>query len=297
MKGMLSILLVADRHTHDLAPVFQAATLAARHADECDFMLVANGCSDAMFSAIRLAISGMENAKLIKLAAETDPDSAVMEGLQRAIGDFVFVGSVQDAAVTLIPPMLRLADEGHEVIVAEPRIGNTTIRLNQLDYGTRLMSRAAVHFVTCAGSMARSAYHLLPDNALFTPVSLPYLTPARPRASVTRGWRRRWRALVSSRIAPLRMVSLFALFGATVNITYSIYVLATYLLKEGVAPGWATLSLQSAGMNLLFSLALFVLCEYLINIFRANGVDQQVRVQQEIRSRTVSYDRSNLERA
>lgn len=297
MKGLLSLLLIADRHTTHINNIHLAAEIAGINAEEYDLMIVANGCTQEAYEAITREIAGMENAKLIKLTAETDPDSALIEGLQRAIGDFVFVGSVRDVMVELIPPMLDLAAEGHEIVVARPRVGNTVYSLNRLDYGTRMMSRAAVHYITHAGSAQKSAYHLLPTNALFAPVTISCEAEIKPRESIVRGLRRRWRAMISSQVAPLRAVSALALFGASANILYSLYVVVTYLLNEGVAPGWATLSLQSAGMNLLFSLALFVLCEYLVNVFRANHIDQQVRVAHEIRSRTVSYDRANLERA
>lgn len=297
MNGLLTILLIADRHTTGIENVWRAVHMARRNADEHDIMVVANGCSPDVYNQISLELTAMDNAKLVKLAAETDPDSAILEGLQRAIGDSVFVGSVRDASIDLVPAMLDMAADGHEVVLAQPCVRGTAYALNRLDYGSRLMSRAAVHFVMHAGSSQKSAYHLLPSNALFAPAVITFDAEDKPRESRVRGLRRRWRAMISSQVAPLRFVSGMALFGASANIAYSLYIVAIYVLNEGVAPGWATLSLQSAGMNMLFSITLFVLCEYLVNIFRANHINQQVRVEREIRSKTVTFDRENLERA
>lgn len=296
MNGLLSILLVADRHTTDVSAIRRLVDLARDTIDEHDLMIVANGCSAETYNRIAGELATLENAKLIKLAVETDPDSAIMEGLLRAIGDYVFIGSVQDAAYDMLPRMCGMASDGHEVVVARPRNGHKRIAIDRLEYGSRLMTRAAAHYVTHAGTAQKSAYHLLPFNPLFAPVILDYTPTHTPAVSVIRGLRRRWRAIISSQVAPLRIVSLMALFGASANILYSVYIVSVYFFQHGVAPGWATLSLQSAGMNLIFSLALFVLCEYLINVFRAEQVGQQVRVVREIRSRTVTYDRENLER-
>lgn len=300
MKGVLSILLIADRHTPLLAGIdrlHKTREIAEKNCDEYDFMVLLNGCDLEVSHAVCEVMGGMVNAKVVKLASETDPDSAILEGLQRSIGDHVFVGSVRDAALEEIPAMLALAADGHEVVIAEPRIGHMTYPHERLDYGTRLMTRAAVHFVTHAGATQISAYHLLPRHDLFTPARIRYVAMKKPAESFVRGVRRRWRALLSSQVMPLRLVSGLALFGALANIAYSLYVLGIYLVKNEVAPGWATLSLQSSGMYLLFSMALFVLTEYLIGMIRIAQVNQHVRVVQEIRSRTVTFDRENLERA
>lgn len=296
MKGLLSILLVADQATTSIENLGRVVEYGLAHVDEVDIMVVTNGCSPDVFETIAVVIHKMANAKLIKLNSKTDPDSAILEGLQRSIGDYVFVGSINDAAASLIPEMLHMASVGHEVIVVQPRVSNMTYAPSRLDYGTRLMTRAAVHFVTHSGGSPKSAYHLLATHALFAPAMLTHEVDKKPAESLVRGLRRQWRALISSRIGPLRLVSGLALLGAVANIAYSIYVLSVFILKNEVAPGWATLSLQSAGMNLLFSLALFVLTEYIIGFIRSGQVNQQVRIEQEIRSRTVTFDQQNLER-
>jgi len=296
VNGLLSILLIADRNTTGIESLDTVVGSVARNVDDYDLLVVANGCSSEVYEAISARVARMTNAKLVKLSAGTDPDLAMLEGLQRCIGDQVFVGSLRDAALHLIPDMLRLTSDGHEIVVAQPRVGGTTYSPNRLDYGTRLMTRAAVHFVMHAGTAQKSAYHLLTTHPLFTPALITYEAAKKPSESLIRGLRRRWRALVSSQVGPLRLVSGMALFGALANVVYSLYILGVFIVKDGVAPGWATLSLQSAGMYLLFSIALFVLTEYLVNMIRSGLINRDVRVEREIRSKTVTYDRENLER-
>ncbi len=61
---------------------------------------------------------------------------------------------------------------------------------------------------------------------------------------------------------PLRVVTLAGIAGAAINLAYAAYVLAIYLLKQNVAEGWTTLSLQLSGMFFFLCLILAVISEY-----------------------------------
>jgi hypothetical protein len=61
---------------------------------------------------------------------------------------------------------------------------------------------------------------------------------------------------------PLRIVSWVGLLASIVNGLYVVYIVLIYFLKEGVAEGWTTLSLQTAGMFFFVFLILTVLTEY-----------------------------------
>ena len=72
--------------------------------------------------------------------------------------------------------------------------------------------------------------------------------------------------LISTSDAPMRIVSTLAVFGALMNIIYSIYILIIALVKTNVAEGWITLSLQQSGMFFLISIFFFILSEYILNM-------------------------------
>lgn len=61
---------------------------------------------------------------------------------------------------------------------------------------------------------------------------------------------------------PLRLVAGIGLTAALLNLIYAAYVIAVYLMRKEVAPGWATLSLTSAGQFFALALMIAVLCEY-----------------------------------
>jgi hypothetical protein len=297
MKAFLSVLLVADKNTTlgDLSNINAAAATGKGHASDHDVMVVCNGCREEVWKSISTMIGRMENSKMLRLAGEVEPDVAIFEGLQRSIGDYVLVGSVQDVSLLLASDMLDRAQEGHEVVIAQPRIGATLASVESMDYGTRILSRAAVHYVLNSGASRKGAYHLLARHQLFNPIFVEYSAGGAPVENILRGLRRRWHAMISSRVTPLRVVSGMALFGAGANILYSLYVIIIFMIQDQLAPGWATLSLQASGMFFLFSLVLFMFSEYLIGMIRAAQINQGAHVISEIRSRTVTYDRANLE--
>jgi hypothetical protein len=297
VKGFLSILLVADKKTQvtDLSQIVAASTAGKLYATDHDVMVVCNGCDEKIWSDISALINKMDNARGVRLAGEVDPDMAILEGLHRSIGDAVLIGSVQDISLDLAEEIVNRSQEGHEVVIAQPRIGSTLTNLDAMDYGTRLLSRAAVHYVLHSGGSRKGIYHLLPRHELFNPIMVEYSACDHPAKNVIRGLRRRWHALISNKVAPLRFVSGLALFGAGANILYSGYVIVLLVIRDQLSPGWATLSLQASGMFFLFSLVVFMFSEYLIGMLRMVQMNQGPVVVNEIRSRTVTFDRANLE--
>ena len=68
---------------------------------------------------------------------------------------------------------------------------------------------------------------------------------------------------VNHSIAPLRLVSMCGLTGSFLSLLYSLYVVAIYLFKQDVMPGWTTLSLQVSGLFFLVFIMLTLIGEHL----------------------------------
>ncbi|WP_443200796.1 hypothetical protein [Pseudomonas sp. GM25] len=81
------------------------------------------------------------------------------------------------------------------------------------------------------------------------------------------------RLLASTTQAPMRIVTGLSIFGAVANLVYGIYVTIIALLKNDVAPGWVSLSLQQSGMFFLICLVLLVLGEYILNMVSLSNED------------------------
>ncbi len=102
--------------------------------------------------------------------------------------------------------------------------------------------------------------------------------------------------LVSSTYGPMRIVTLLSLFGAAMNLLYSAYVIAVAVIKEDVAPGWVTLSLQQSGMFFLICLVLLILGEYVLHMVRLAANAPSYHVADEFTSAIVTRrQRLNVE--
>jgi hypothetical protein len=298
MNDMLSILLIVDEsaESSDLLKLDKVLHVIKRRSSDFEFVFLLNRGRKNVEGSIAAQLSAIPNCKLIQMAEWADPDGVILEGLQRCIGDWVIIGSLRDLHVWSLEPMLELAMAGHEVVATESRYRGRVYAPERQVYGLRLLSRAAVHYVTHASQSGKGAYHAVIHHDLFNPTKIELVSPRKPKESLFLGIRRRWRSIITSKVAPLRIASTLALFGAGVNIAYSGYVMVIYFLKNAVAPGWVTLSLQSSGMYFLFSLLFFLLCEYMIYMVRPTQPSASVRVVSETRGQHVTFDSENLEK-
>ncbi len=163
----------------------------------------------------------------------------------------------------------------------------------------RVLSKRVVNFVLQHPQPALSYRHL-PATAGFERANLHYRSPpslpSRKRLgnSIDRGLR----LLVSTTMAPMRLVTALSLFGAVSNLIYSAYVVTIALFKDDVAPGWTSLSLQQSGMFLLISLVLLVLGEYILHMAKLSNEGPLYHVAQEFTSaRLTRQEKLNVEEA
>ncbi len=135
--------------------------------------------------------------------------------------------------------------------------------------GFCVLSRAVVN--TIARTRSKSRHLRLLACTLGYPVSLYRYEPmasaaAIPRRSLREAFHDAMRLLVSTSHTPLRLVSALGILAGSLNLCYVLYVLAIYCFKKEVAPGWATLSLQSSAMFFFVFLILVSLSEYVVQI-------------------------------
>jgi hypothetical protein len=131
----------------------------------------------------------------------------------------------------------------------------------------RVLSKRVINFILRHPQPALTYRHL-PATGGFARANLSYSAAPTSRSVKRLGGsiERSMRLLVSTTRAPMRLVTSLSLFGAISNLAYSMYVVATGILKADVAPGWISLSLQQSGMFFLISLVLLVLGEYILQM-------------------------------
>lgn len=301
-----------------LTGIFEATSSLV---SDLELVVVDNASEDDSVSVLRRLTDqqGLANLQVYALTKEVDADTASWVGLENALGDFVAVFDPQTDDIGFLPEMLDKAVRGTDVVFAENELKADPGFFYRLAYAGfnaiyqwfggihlakeapryRVLSKRVVNFILQHPQPALSYRHL-PATGGFNRVNLHYRSqprlPSRKRLgdSIDRGLR----LLVSTTIAPMRLVTALSLFGAVSNLLYSVYVVAVAVFKEDVAPGWISLSLQQSGMFLLVSLVLLVLGEYILQMAKLSNEGPLYHVAQEFTSVRLSRQRKlNVEEA
>ncbi len=289
------------------------------YVSDHEIIIVDNASDDDSLSILKglAGESGLPNLQVYALTKEVDVDTASWVGLENALGDFIAVIDPQADDIAFLPEMLDKAVAGADVVLANNRqkaaqglayrgacaVFNSLYKLFNGIHLTkeapqfRLLSRQVVNFIH-RHPQPELTYRHLPATGGFARVNLDY--SAAPKvANPKRVWEsfdRGMRMLVSTTRAPMRLVTALSLFGAVANLIYSAYVVTIALVKEDVAPGWVSLSLQQSGMFFLISLVLLVLGEYILQMASLSNEGPRYHVGQEFTSaRMTRREKLNVE--
>ena len=254
-----------------------------------ELVLVDDGSGDDTALKVAALLNAYECIRLIRLSRRFSLEVAIAAGLDSAIGDYVVVMLPNSDPPRLIPDMIRDSRSRHGIVFG--------VRADRSDQPP--LTRAAIGlFYWCAKRFLKLA---IPENATYFLVmnrqavnaitrikdkhrhlrvlsayvgydskSFVYQPINRHGGSSRRSFFEVVNVaidiIVANSIHPLRLVSWLGLFAGTVNAAYVCYILGIYLFKPDVAPGWTTLSLQTAGMFFLVFLVLTILSEYVGHI-------------------------------
>jgi glycosyltransferase involved in cell wall biosynthesis len=285
----------------------QLAAEARPLVRDYDILFVDNASEDESLAVLEkmTGVDGFANIQVFGLATRVDQDTAVCVGLESALGDYVAVVDPLADDIKFLKEMLCQAVLGADVVFAKnserapqtffytfanalfnrvyKQIGGVDLNNEAPRY--RVLARKVINFLL-KHPRTSIMYRHLPVTAGFVRVNLSYskaLTHL-PKKRIINGIDRGMEMLVSSTRAPMRLVTGLSLFGAYANLVYSLYVVVIALLKEDVAPGWISMSLQQSGMFFLISLVLMVLGEYILMMVSLSGKGPTYRIAQEFTS-------------
>jgi glycosyltransferase involved in cell wall biosynthesis len=308
----LSVVVVARNLARSLPrSLHEIVTAAAQLASDFEVIVVDNASTDDSVATLSGLIGeeGLPNLQVFALTREVEHDTACWAGLENALGDFVAVVDPMSDDLQFLPRMLEQAVNGANVVFAanqyRPRLSLgyrlcdaafnalykafNGIRLDTEAPRYRVLSRRVVNFIL-QHPRPHIAYRYLPATAGFSRVNLTYRAVPKDvrRKRLGHGIQRGIQLLVSTTRTPMRLVAGLSLFGAVSNLVYSMYVIAVALLKDDVAPGWVTLSLQQSGMFFLISLVLLVLGEYIGHMASVSNEGPPYHVGEEFTSAVMS---------
>lgn len=315
---VISIRNQAEQITPLLAEVSQ---MLGELVSDHEIVIVDNASDDDSLLRLKALTDqdGLPNLQVYALTKEVDADTAAWVGLENALGDFVAVIDPLNDDISFLPEMLDKAVRGADVVFAnnEQKSAQSLtyrgayfmfnllykwfngIHLAKEAPQYRVLSKRVINFILQHPQPA-TTYRHLPATGGFAKINLSY--SAKPKIphkkrlgdSIDRGMR----MLVSTTRAPMRLVTTLSLFGAVINLVYSVYVVAVAFIKTDVAPGWVSLSLQQSGMFCLISLVLLVLGEYILNMVSLQNEGPLYHVGQEFTSaRMTRREKLNIEEA
>lgn len=317
----LSVVCVVRNQANELEQVAGdiSACLGSLVSDY-ELIIVDNASEDDSVAVLKRMTSeqGMPNLQVYALAKEVDADTGSWVGFENALGDFVVVIDPMLEDINYLPTMLEHAVSGADVVFAANdrrpaqslsyRLAFAAFNViykwfNDLHLAKeaphyRVLSKRVVNFIMQHPQPALTYRHL-PATGGFARTNLTYSAEPKARhakhliSSIDKGMR----LIVSTTRAPMRIVTSLSLFGAVANLLYSGYVVAVGLLKEHVAEGWISMSLQQSGMFFLISLVLWVLGEYILNMVSLSTEGPLYYVGQEFTSVHMTHrEKLNVEK-
>lgn len=316
----LSVVFVVRNQAEHIETILSdAASVISSIVSDYELIIIDNASVDDSIAVLKKLTgeNGKPNLQIFALTKEVDADTASWVGLENALGDFISVIDPLTDDIGFLPEMLAKAAKGADVVFANNKKKPTQSliyrgacaifnglykRFNGIHLAKeapqyRVLNRTVVNFILRHPQPAMTYRHL-PATGGFTRVNLNY--SATPKIShskrLSESIDRSMRLLVSTTRGPMRLVTSLSLFGALANLVYSIYVIAIGFLKQDVAPGWISLSLQQSGMFFLISLVLLVLSEYIMQMVSLSNEGPLYHIGQEFNSaRMTRHEKLNIE--
>ena len=256
------------------------------------------------------------NLQVYILNKRIDENIASCIGLDKSLGDFVTILNPFLDDISFIPTMLDEAKKNFDIVIAynkNKHIKNFFYRvarkgfdflyklLNKESiavdiYPYRLFSRRVTNQIL-QDQFPEMILRHLPTSIGYTRKELNYNSKFKvsPNINFLYSVKKGIKFLISTSGAPMRVVSILSIFGALMNVFYSIYILIIAFAKTEIAEGWITLSLQQSGMFFLISIFFFILSEYILEMKGLKKNEHSNYISQEFGSSVIlRHNKINL---
>lgn len=279
-----------------------------------EVLIVDDGSIDGTAALVERLEREEKNLRLYCLPRSRGMDLALVAALDNAIGDFTVVIDPRSDPPEPIVAMVDLGAAGAEIVYALPRervqkrglynrLARAFLRLlaaiNDIDLPRamstfRLFSRAVLNYMLEAQDRHRTLF-LAPALSGYKYAALEYEPSRQPgpkrRTSLAETVGKALTLTFSTSVRPLRFVSLMSLGITALTMVYAVYVIFTAFLKDDVAQGWASISLQVSGLFCLVSIVLAVMSEYLLQVIELTNRRPLYHVSRRSQSATVELAR------
>lgn len=289
MAGSVTVVMVMTNISADVARVVLDIR-AKIGTDNTNIILIDCGSEDGTIDAVETLLLTVPDLEYIGLSQAGTVDDAYLAGMEHAPpGEVLVLFDPLTDSVDMLPQVVEGVRAGHDLVVVshEPhRADGMAYRLLswifvasfraifKLDLRASasrfrgMSTRVAAHITRHEG--AAIGYQVIPFLTRFRRMHLHQSQAAavagNESVTLLGGIRKAVGLVVGISALPLRLTGAICLMGAACALLSSTYVVVTYLMVDGIAPGWTTLSLQMNGMFFLLSIALAMLSEYVLTI-------------------------------
>lgn len=289
--------------------VIGASQVLMRNFENYELIIVDNGLSEEAIRTLLPLLAEYPGIRLIRLSRSYDRETAIFAGLDAAIGDHIGILLPESDSPEYIVELVNRTRAGYDIVYGvstTPRHHSVWSRLTsrlfhwytrrylRLDIPTNTtyligFNRKAVNALTRIKGRYRHIRHLSRQVGFKTTTFQyrPHSSGSRKERGVLDAFNLAMEIAVSYSRHPLRLVSLLGLFAGAINMVYALYVIAVYLIKDQVAEGWTTLSLQVAGMFFLVFLILVMLSEYVGRILEETRQGPDYHLMEELDSKVL----------
>ncbi|WFU38850.1 hypothetical protein QA640_31250 [Bradyrhizobium sp. CB82] len=307
LTSVTAIILIRDRSVAIDSLLLLSDTLA-RHFTDVEIVLVAIEPSESANMDFKKVAETIPDITIVFLNETVRDDVARLLGIDHAVSDYILFCTPLDFEIGALSGFADAAARGADLVLGHTDGGVIVDRgvaanflfwlfcrlysaLNGANFekhppSFRMLTRPAAMFIATKndGEVRIRANSL---GSGFTTETIDVLGTTkivRGGIDVKRGISTALELIMTGSTLPLRLASYLGFFSGIGSLFYAVYALIIYFFKTEVAPGWTTLSLQSAGMMFAMSLQFLFLSEYLIKILAASPVtSRRYLVAREVR--------------
>jgi polyisoprenyl-phosphate glycosyltransferase len=305
----VSVVLIGDSISSGLSiKTEKAIKMLKREYTNFEILVVDNGISDDERKSLVELLPKLPCIRIIRLAKNTDIDTAIFSGIESSIGDYICVLYNNDPIDKVIDFIKININTDIVFGVAEnyrrsnyiEALGEKVFYWYNRKYLELNIEKGSTYFISMNRSVAnaltrsnrsiRHFRHLIKEVG-FDSEHYKYTLESNEPYSVNKGKKLVFRAIdmVSSYSShPLRIVSYLGIVVGSLNVVYAIYVVIVNLTRTDIEKGWTTLSLQSSIMFFFLFIILAIISEYIGKILVESRGDSQYNIKQELSS-TISF--------
>jgi hypothetical protein len=303
----VSVVLVARERCPSLSLLEAFAERLELLFVDVEFIIVANEAPSAVSLELKTLSDRLADSLIVFLGDRVHDDVARLIGIDHAVSDYVLFATPTEAEAASLVDFAGPLRAGSDLVIGRRPGGTSRGPLNRMLFAGfrgvvrlttgrqfedqpptfRVLSRAAALYVSTRreGEVLVRSRNLgagFPSVEVQLPKD-PGLSDA--KRSLRRDFSRAARLITTGSSGLLRASSYLALLGGVASAFYAVYVILIFILVPNVEPGWTTLSLQLAGMLLLFSVQFLLLAENVIHISAGSGIsNRRHHIIRELRS-------------